>query len=291
MMNNEKFAVFILTHGRPNNCITIKTLRDSGYTGKIVLVLDDTDKSFSEYKKNYSDCLIYVFSKDEAHKITDTADNTKNMKAVVYARNMCHQIASNLELESFLVLDDDYNRFEYLSGSDNIWKKKKIKSLDKVFDAFINFLKSTKTETIAFTQAGDYIGGYFEGRQGKKVTLIRKVMNSFFCLTERPFSFYGLINEDVNYYVLEGSRGKITFSSTQVSLIQTMTQQNAGGLTTIYLELGTYVKSFYTLLYHPSSVTIKEMGVTNKRLHHAVNRNLTFPKIISEKFKKLAKSK
>ena len=41
-MNN--FAVFILTHGRPDNVITIKTLRQSGYTGKVYFIIDNEDK-------------------------------------------------------------------------------------------------------------------------------------------------------------------------------------------------------------------------------------------------------
>ena len=31
----EDFAIFILTHGRPNNVITYNTLKTSGYTGDI----------------------------------------------------------------------------------------------------------------------------------------------------------------------------------------------------------------------------------------------------------------
>ena len=111
-------------------------------------------------------------------------------------------------------------------------------------------------------------------------------MNSFFCKTDRPFKFYGLINEDVNMYVLNGSRGELYFTSTLVGLNQAQTQANSGGLTTIYLELGTYVKSFYSVLYHPSSVKVAEMQTTHKRLHHKVSKDLTYPKIIEERWKK-----
>jgi hypothetical protein len=284
-VRNKDFAVFILTNRRPDRVVTLSTLRKSGYTGRVVFVLDDLDDTLEAYKKSYPKDEFYVFSKEEGMNITDTADNTRNPKAVVYARNMCHRIARDLKLESFLVLDDDYTSFLWTSDSEKNFNRKNIKSIDVVFDAFLDFLKGTPTQTICFAQGGDFIGGK-ESNHGRKITLTRKAMNSFFCLTERPFKFYGLINEDVNMYALDGSRGKLCFTSTDIQLCQRMTQQNDGGLTTIYLEMGTYVKSFYSVLYHPSSVTIREMGGTNKRIHHAVKSELTYPKILSERYRR-----
>ena len=48
----DDFCAFILTHGRPDKVYTIKSLRDSGYTGKVFLVVDDKDKTLPEYKKS-----------------------------------------------------------------------------------------------------------------------------------------------------------------------------------------------------------------------------------------------
>jgi hypothetical protein len=60
------------------------------------------------------------------------------------------------------------------------------------------------------------------------------------------------------------------------------------GLTDIYLDLGTYVKSFYSVICCPSCVTVSMMGGTKKtmRLHHNVSWNNCTPKIISDKYKK-----
>lgn len=281
----DNFAVFILTHGRPNNVKTHKTLRKQGYNGKIVLILDDQDKSSEEYKRNYPDCEFYIFNKKEAIEQTDSADNTGNPKAVVYARNMCHRIASELGLEFFLELDDDYSTFMFTSDKNDNWTRPEIKNINQVFSIFIEFLKSTPIDTVCFAQGGDFIGGK-ESDHGSNIKLSRKAMNAFFCKTDRVFQFYGLINEDVNMYVLNGSRGRLCFTSSMVQVNQVMTQQNSGGLTTIYLELGTYVKSFYSVMFHPSSVTIKEMGSSHKRLHHSIKADLTYPKIISQKHKR-----
>jgi hypothetical protein len=111
-------------------------------------------------------------------------------------------------------------------------------------------------------------------------------MNSFFCKADHPINFVGRINEDVNTYASDGSLGALFFTMSQVSLKQTQTQKSKGGMTELYLSRGTYIKSFYTVMFNPSSVTIKEMGYSNRRLHHQINWNKTVPKIISQAHKK-----
>ena len=44
MKLNKNYAVFILSHGRPDNVITYQTLRKCGYTGRIFIIVDDEDK-------------------------------------------------------------------------------------------------------------------------------------------------------------------------------------------------------------------------------------------------------
>jgi len=44
-MENKDFAVFILSHGRPNDVITYKTIIKQGYTGKIFIILDNEDNT------------------------------------------------------------------------------------------------------------------------------------------------------------------------------------------------------------------------------------------------------
>lgn len=96
----------------------------------------------------------------------------------------------------------------------------------------------------------------------------------------------GRVNEDVNAYVWLGSRGFTFFTIPLIQLDQYQTQSNKGGLTEIYLDQGTYVKSFYTIMCSPSCVTIETMGRTNRRLHHKVDWPTAVPLIIDEKYKK-----
>lgn len=281
MSINYNFGVFILTNRRADRVKTYKVLKESGYSGKIFLILDDMDDTINDYKKIFPPDEIIVFNKKEAIELTDSADNTNNPKAVVYARNICHKIANDLNLEYFLVLDDDYTGFDYRQDDLDNYTYKKVNKLDDIFNCFLKFLKNTPTKSIALAQGGDFIGGK-NGTFCKTLSLFRKCMNSFFCKVDRPFQFYGLINEDVNCYTLNGSRGDLYFTSSHISLNQTQTQANQGGLTTIYLEAGTYVKSFYSVIYHPSSITVNEMTTTHKRLHHKIKKDYTYPKILRE---------
>jgi hypothetical protein len=77
MKNNDNFCAFILSHGRPNNVKTYKTLLRSGYTGKIFIVIDTEDKTADEYYKNFGDKVI-MFDKYEMSKEFDEVDNFNN---------------------------------------------------------------------------------------------------------------------------------------------------------------------------------------------------------------------
>jgi len=276
------FAAFILSHGRPNNVKTYKTLRKHGYTGKIYIVVDNMDTTLPEYQRLYPDEVI-VFDKKAIAQITDSGDNFETYRGVIYARNANFSIADELGIKYFIQLDDDYTDFRYKKGSEGEHLKKLvyIKDLDNVFKSMVDFIKSTPILSVAMAQGGDFIGG--EGRDKPS----RKVMNSFVCTTERPFKFIGRINEDVNTYVLLGSQGYIFLTLMWIALQQSTTQANSGGMTELYLDNGTYVKSFYSVMYHPSSVSVNILkDRKNPRLHHRVKWRNTVPMILSESVKR-----
>lgn len=284
----DDFCVFILTHGRPDKVFTYKTIRDKGYTGKIFLVLDDEDKTYDQYCSLYKNKVI-TFSKDKIAKTFDVGDNFSDKRAVVYARNAVFDLAKNLNFKYFMVLDDDYTDFRWSFDNNKKYVTNKyIQNLDKIFEILLKFYKSTNFTSLCMAQGGDFIGGEGSGLSKTFINgqISRKLMNSFLCSTERPFQFVGRINEDVNAYCSFGYRGHLFMTVAQLRLEQKQTQSNSGGLTDIYLNFGTYVKSFYSVMYNPSSVKVRQMGQSNKRLHHSVNWDTTVPKIISESFRK-----
>lgn len=277
---NKEFAVFIMVYERPERMWTSKQLRDSGYTGKIYYVADDSDKTLDEYKAKYGDDLL-VFSKKEVATEMDAGDNTNDYRSTLYASNTIFKLAEQVGVKYFMIMCDDYTRFQYTFGEIDRFIHKKIKSLDRVFAIMIDFYKKTPTTTLAMAQAGDFIGG--KGSPNAFITLLRKAMNSFLCSTERPFKFIGRLNEDVTTYVRLGSIGKLFFTTTSLSLIQKESQQEKGGLTDVYLEYGTYTKSFFSVMYNPSCIKIATMGETHRRVHHKIAWKNAVPKIIREK--------
>ena len=286
--NLKDFAVFILTNGRPDNVKTYATLEKHGYTGRIYLIVDDIDKTKEQYIEKYGDKVI-IFDKKQIAKTFDQGDNFNDMRAIIYARNASFEIAKTLGIKYFVELDDDYtsfdwrfnDRFEYIHETMG-------KRLNHVFEAILKFFINSNISSIALAQGGDYIGGAGSGICFSKglIGLKRKCMNSFFCSTDRPFQFVGRVNEDVNTYTRMASTGLLMFTTNQVCLNQIQTQANSGGMTEMYLDSGTYIKSFYSVMYHPSSVTVKLMGFKTNRLHHSVNWEHTTPMILRQSLKK-----
>lgn len=280
----SNFAVFILSHGRADNVLTINTLRKIGYTGKIYIIIDNEDNQVEKYKKLKDVEDVIIFDKEKEMEFTDTADNYKDHRLVVYARNKCHDIAKDLGLEYFLELDDDYTAFGIRYDNNGKLSRKSITQADRLFEDMIEFLEKSNALTVTFAQDGDYIGGI-----GSKVwqdRLSRKAMNCFFCKTDRPFKFSGSTNEDVNAYITYGNRGKLMFTIADICMDQLQTQSNSGGLTDIYLDNGTYVKSFYSVIHQPQCVRISTMGNKFRRIHHKILWEHCTPKIINQKYKK-----
>lgn len=284
MMKYKDFAAMILTHGRPDRVYTYDNLRRCGYTGRIVIVVDNEDKKLDEYKERFGD-QVYVFDKKAVASAIDEGDNFNDRRAIIYARNASFDIARELGFKYFIQLDDDYNDFRHKQdGNGRFIDRSWMLDMDAVLDVMLDYYVSIPALSIAMAQGGDFVGGK-DGTAWNKPK--RKCMNSFICSTDRPFKFFGRVNEDVNTYTNLGSRGGLFLTIMKVALQQKQTQTNAGGMTEMYLASGTYVKTFYSVMYQPSSVKVSILnGTAVSRIHHRVSWKNTVPVILSEDFKK-----
>lgn len=277
------FGVFILSHGRANTITTVNMLKKGKYSGDWFVVIDDEDGDGEKYKERFKNHVI-VFDKKKEASLTDLGDNGTDRRIGVLARNAIMKIVCKMGYKYHLQLDDDYSMFQFRYNKDGKFKGRKIENIDRLFELFIDYLSSTKITCLACSVGGDYIGGgknhrYYEG-------LLRKCMNTFFIKTEDPLYFSMRMNDDVTTNVLESMRGRIFLSCTYVQIIMKPTQAGDGGMTDIYLDSGTYWKSFYTLMAAPSCSKITMMGTKRRRIHHKIMWNNCCPKIISEKYKK-----
>ena len=267
-------------HNDENKRVIKKSLKELGAGRSIVI--DNEGEQINDYKKNYPN-EVFVFHK--AGVECDTFDNRKERRVILFARNVAFEVARALGYRYFIELDDDYTGFSTRFTKDGFVKEKKECDLDTVFSAMVDFLKTTNAATIAMAQGGDFVGGK-DGKNLRAIKMLRKAMNSFVCDSERQFVFGGRINEDVNTYTTLGSRGMLFFTHNVVMLHQKLTQSNKGGMTGTYIDGGTYIKSFYSVITMPSAVKISVMGNKNMRIHHKISWRNCVPMILRETTKK-----
>ena len=280
----NSICIFIISHGRPNDVITWKTLQDANVKLPIFIVIDNEDKTQDQYHRKYPG-KVYVFDKIKYASLVDNYDNLENRRSTTHARNACFDIADDLGFRHFLVLDDDYpllsmrinGKMEHPQGHYKI-----LKGLDEIILKTFEYYRSTGFTSICFSQGGDWFGGDKNFGLPPK----RKAMNSFFCSLDRRFWFESRLNEDVNTYMILGHRGHVFLTIPFVQVDQKQTQATAGGMTDAYLSGGTYTKSFYTVLTRPDCTTINLMGRSSRRLHHSIKWDNAVPKIIPETYKK-----
>lgn len=282
----DDFVAFILTHGRAENLITYKTARKCGYTGRIVLVLDDEDEQLSKYFAIYGKENCYVFNKQ---KYIETSDSiTKgDHRCILYARNACFDIAKEMGYTYFIELDDDYTEFSFTFTNTGLVRQRGIKDLNFVWRRMLEyFISCPQFACISMAQRGDFVGGSGNNTLAQ-IGSKRKAMNTLICSTERRFEFKGRYNDDVNTYTRLSQQGRIFLMLVQVAINQKESQSLEGGMTDVYKEDGTYPKSFSSVVVCPSGVKLAMMGNKNRRLHHNVSWKNVAPKIINEKYKKL----
>ena len=281
----SKFVVIILCHCRPYDTTTVDTLRQFGYTGNIILLLDDEDPTLYNYYVQFPNLTIEVFSKDELLKRTDIMNNHVNKSCGVYARNVCFEIAEKYGYEYFCEMDDDYTTIPYrFKDADKLYRSNVVK-LDEVFNAYIEFLNTSKDiEAVAFAEPGDFVGGIGSNLVRKK--FLRKCMGSWIMRTTATSRFLGLMNDDVNCYYVNGMRGKVFLTFPFIMIDTPATQSVKGGMTEVYTGTGTYAKTFYSVMLCPSFVRVDMFGDQHYRIHHKTDWKCAVPKIISGRYKK-----
>lgn len=276
----HNFVAFILTHDRAGEVKTLETLDRFGYTGDWYMVVDHPD-DVKAYTEEYGEDHVIYFDKEDTQPDFDRADNFERKGGIGYARYQSFQLARDLGYDYFIQLDDDYNWFKYRFNEDFDYIGSKYEpDLDSTFDNAIDYIEDAGLDTLCFAQGGDFIGGE-DSQLAQKVQSKRKAMNTFICAANNPFDFRGVVNEDVNTYARAQQLGKVFLTINFISIDQGVTQQNEGGLTDLYKAEGTYIKSIYTVLHSPSSVTLQKLKDRNdERIHHHVNWRRSVPKIL-----------
>jgi hypothetical protein len=278
-------VVFIMVWGRPEKESTYRALKRHGYTGKIYLIADDLDESLNEYQNKYGDDLL-IFSKTKIKDLYDAGDNSGDLRSTLYPSNIIPDLAESLGYKYFFIFCDDYTDFRYkMNGDYKYIDKANILDLDKIFGYLLEFYKSIPALSLTIAQGGDFISAK-DNDVHKSLGKRRKAMNTFLRDIDRPYSFIGRMNEDVTTYINLGNRGYLFLMFPHIAINQPETQSQKGGLTDLYIDYGTYIKSFFTVMYNPSCVKVEQLRDRKKRLHHKVTWRNAVPYIISEDYRK-----
>lgn len=156
----DDFAIFIVTHGRPDKQLTLETILRCGYTGKWFLIVDDTDVTIQQYIDNFGSNNIIVFNKNYYINSSrfDNVDNKLHDKGAVYARRAVEDIAKQFNYSYFLMADDDISNLILRVPINNKLRRISITNLDKLLDCHIDWFTDS-VAVIGFGNPAYYFGG------------------------------------------------------------------------------------------------------------------------------------
>lgn len=281
----DDFCIFILSHDRAGEIDTIQTLERHDYSGDWYIVIHHEEDKQAYYEEYGKDRVVF-YDDDIVADQLDCGDNFSKRNTITFSRYKCFELARELGYDYFMELDDDFNAFQWRFNEDFEYEANSSGyKLDAYIVAAIEYVKRSGIDTLCMAQGGDFIGGS-ENQFAQRVETKRKAMNSFLCRANEPFEFLGTMNEDVNTYIRKQQLGKIFLTTNVCSLDQADTQSKDGGITDLYLEMGTYVKSMYTVMYNPSCTSLNKIrGPSSERIHHRINWKSAVPKILPESAK------
>jgi len=284
-MKRKDFAVFILSHGRANEILTVNMLKRGNYTGDWYVVIDNEDDQEAIYREKFGEHILQFDKKAEAEK-TDTGDLDNDRRVGVFARNAIQDMAKEMGYKYHLQLDDDF-RYLYLrfpTGKGSSLTSIEVKNLDRLFEILLDFMDNTSVSWISFALSSDYLGGKNSNRYRKK--LLPKTMGSFLMRADDIVRFKMRMNDDITTCIGTWEIGKPNYTIMYIQVNTPETQAMKGGMTDIYTDNGTYRKSFYSVMMHPGYVKIAKQGIKFFRIHHEIRWNGCTPMVLNEKWRK-----
>lgn len=276
-----KSAIFICTHGRPDKQITLKVLRDAGYTGKIILVLDDEDETISEYYDNLDMCDDFVFFKKQSViDTTNTTSSPPNRKTILYAKNACEIDAEKRGLDVFAICDDDIPGFRYRYVEDGSCKSLTItNNMDKVIQSYMEYVINADITATSFGMAQFYFSG--ENCFSPETMLKWRVPYTFvFRNTKHEVNWVSDYGEDITTAIECANQGKFMMASPFVQMNLSPMGVGEGGM--VELHKDTFRLSEYGHVWHPTSEQIRYY---KDHWMSTIKRECAFPMLISSKYK------
>ena len=279
----KKFAVFILTHGRPHNQLTVKSLQDVGYTGEWYLVVDDQDDTFDEYVTEWGADRVIVFHKDHFIKHTDTGLSVPVPKFAVFARNAIEFIAHSMGYKTFMMLDDDITKLRIRLPEGDSLKSFQINGqFDAIIESSVNYVLECDIACMGLGFCNLYIGGV--ENFNKENPRQRLCAEAFIRNTSHPILWRLNMVEDLITSIDAAMRGEVWFQFLPIQCEIKMSEGVVdGGNSDVYRQLGMYRISFMPVIAYPSSNAVR---LGKKSWASTTSPDKCIPKIISSRYRK-----
>lgn len=279
--------IFIPSYHRPNNIKTAKYFIKKGYDPQnIHIFIDDEANDRLEYKEECRKlgCNLYIFNMEEARERFDYVHRASvSRRSAGQARNMFYDFAKKLNIDFYLVIDDDTRQYEikpfaiYTRGA-------LLEDFLNVFEGIKEFMLKHKIGLFGLSQTGDM----FTVPDNK--ILRNKVMNTSFYNTKYIYrGERGVQDNDTSQFVGIMNEGYFTGSLGSGLALNPMGSATAqGGLTDLYNECKLLNKSLIIPIQFPSLCYAEKQKKNGGRLHHKItNKNLA-PRIIKGKRSNIA---
>ena len=274
--------IFIPSYHRPTKVKTAKYFVKRGYASKKIHVfIDDETDDIDIYKKEMAklNCNLHIFNMKEARDRYDFVHRqSKSRRSAGQCRNMFYDIAKKLNIDFYLVIDDDTRVYEvkpfaiYTRGAE-------LEDLVKVFMGVKEFMQRQKIGLFGLSQTGDMfsVPDYKIFRN--------KVMNTTFVNTKYIYRGERAIQDnDTSQFVGIMNEGLFTGSvATGLTLNQEQSATQKGGLTELYNENKLLNKSLVIPIQFPSLCYAERQKKNGGRLHHKILHRYLMPKIIKGK--------
>lgn len=281
----DDFAIFVLTHGRPNTQLTLNRLLSAGYSGRYYLVLDDQDKTIQQYIDNFGPDKIIIFDKNHYLNTIDVGTNTPSDKCILYAKAAAEDIALELGLSAFVIADDDITNFRYRYVDGDLLRSQPINmDIDTAFEAYIEFLLATDTVSLGFGPTLCYFAGASIFGE-EKIQTLRIPYNFTFRNTKHYVNWVSSYGEDVITDMINSKVGEKWMVMPHIQFDCIAPGSGAeGGMAETYKSHSQFKLVMYDFMYLP--VGIKPLLHQGKKWVCGIQRDRAFPKIISDSYKR-----
>lgn len=285
MAIHERFAIFILSHGRADKQTTLEMILKKGYSGDWFIVCDDEDDQLRDYQTKYGEKKILVFSKKDVMQRIDTVDNFKRRSTVLYARTAAYEFAEKMGYEYFVQTDDDHTNLIFRYLEDGSLKSKNVEDIDSVLNSLIEFYSKTNIQIMAFGADYDYFGGAQSNR------FMAGLSDScpscwFFCSVARGHHFISSFAEDLVYASYADRTGDVYKSVVNIQLVYPKAGSGDGGMSESYKEMGNshvYEGKMRAIIVNPAG---KQIAQVVDKFQFRSEKESARPKILAEEVKK-----